>query len=82
MTPFESVLREMPDIANDAKPEVAGKLAWVGMNEIEMPVRIEDDAGGRLNGVTVKWGHPLAVSGQLAQSNPDASHHFVLLAVI
>ena len=20
------------------------------------------------------WGHPLAVSGQLAQSNPDASH--------
>ena len=45
MTPFESVLREMPDIANDAKPEVAGKLAWVGMNEIEMPVRIEDDAG-------------------------------------
>jgi GTP cyclohydrolase I len=36
----------MPDIANDARPEVAGKLAWVGMNEIEMPVRIEDDAGG------------------------------------
>jgi len=46
MSPFESVLREMPDIANDAKAEVAGKLAWVGMNEIEMPVRIEDDAGG------------------------------------
>jgi GTP cyclohydrolase I len=41
MTPFESVLRDMPDIANDAKAEVAGKLAWVGMNEIEMPVRIE-----------------------------------------
>jgi len=46
MTPFDSVLREMPDIANDARAEVAGKLAWVGMNEIEMPVRIEDDAGG------------------------------------
>ena len=45
MTPFESVMREMPDIANDAKAEVAGKLAWVGMNEIEMPVYIEDDAG-------------------------------------
>ena len=28
-----------------------------------------------------KWGHPLAVSGQLAQSNPDASHHFILMAV-
>jgi GTP cyclohydrolase I len=36
----------MPDIANEARPEVAGKLAWVGMNQIEMPVRIEDDAGG------------------------------------
>ncbi len=46
MTPFESALREMPDIANDAKAEVTGKLAWVGMNEIEMPVRIEDDTGG------------------------------------
>lgn len=46
MSPFESFLRDMPDIANEARPEVAGKLAWVGMNEIEMPVRIEDDAGG------------------------------------
>lgn len=46
MSPIESVLRDMPDIANEAKPEVAGELAWVGMNEIEMPVRIEDDAGG------------------------------------
>ena len=27
------------------------------------------------------WGHPLAVSGQLAQSNPDASHHIVITAV-
>ncbi|MDT8321340.1 MAG: GTP cyclohydrolase FolE2 [Xanthomonadales bacterium] len=46
MTPIQSALREMPDIANEAKPDVAGKLAWVGMNEIEMPVRIEDEAGG------------------------------------
>jgi GTP cyclohydrolase I len=46
MSPFESIVRELPDIANEAKPEVAGKLDWVGMNEIEMPVRIEDDAGG------------------------------------
>ena len=46
MTPFESILRDMPDIANEVSAEVAGKLAWVGMNEIEMPVRIEDDAGG------------------------------------
>jgi len=46
MTPFESILRDMPDIANEVQAEVAGQLAWVGMNEIEMPVRIEDDAGG------------------------------------
>ena len=45
MTPFENILRDMPDIANEASAEVAGKLAWVGMNEIEMPVRIEDDRG-------------------------------------
>jgi GTP cyclohydrolase I len=36
----------MPDIANEQQVEVAGALDWVGMNEIEMPVRIEDDAGG------------------------------------
>ncbi|MDX1555268.1 MAG: GTP cyclohydrolase FolE2 [Xanthomonadales bacterium] len=41
----ENVLREMPDIANEVSAEIAGRLDWVGMNEIEMPVRIEDDAG-------------------------------------
>ncbi len=42
---FDNVLREMPDIANEARPSVAGKLEWVGMNDIELPVRIEDDEG-------------------------------------
>jgi len=36
----------MPDIACGPTPMAAGKLDWVGMNEIEMPVRIEDDRGG------------------------------------
>ena len=45
MNPIENVLRDMPDIANEARPSVAGKLEWVGMNEIELPVRIEDDRG-------------------------------------
>ena len=45
MKSFENVLREMPDIANEEIAAVAGKLEWVGMNEIEMPVRIEDDRG-------------------------------------
>ena len=46
MNPYENTATDMPDIANDTQVEVAGKLDWVGMNEIEMPVRIEDDAGG------------------------------------
>lgn len=46
MRPLDNLLRDMPDIANEAQAEVAGELAWVGMNEIEMPVRIEDDKGG------------------------------------
>ena len=43
MKPFENILSDMPDIANEERPSVAGKLEWVGMNDIEMPVRIEDD---------------------------------------
>jgi GTP cyclohydrolase I len=43
MKPFDNILRDMPDIANEERPSVAGKLEWVGMNDIEMPVRIEDD---------------------------------------
>ncbi len=45
MKSFDNVLREMPDIANEEFASVAGKLEWVGMNDIEMPVRIEDDRG-------------------------------------
>jgi len=35
-----NVVRNMPDIANEAAPGVAGALDWVGMDEIEMPVRL------------------------------------------
>ena len=45
MKSSESVLRDMPDIANEDLASVAGKLEWVGMNDIELPVRIEDDQG-------------------------------------
>mgnify|MGYP002779664460 FL=1 len=41
----ENVVRIMPDIANDARPAAAGQLAWVGMGEIEAPVRLAA-AGG------------------------------------
>jgi GTP cyclohydrolase I len=48
MKPFDNVLREMPDIANEVRASVSGKLEWVGMNDIEMPVRIEDDQGNMI----------------------------------
>ena len=42
----ENVVRIMPDIANDARPAAAGQLAWVGMGEIEAPVRLSLGDGG------------------------------------
>lgn len=53
MKPIESTLRQMPDIANEAQADVAGKLEWVGMNEIEVPVRIEDDAGNLIQSTAI-----------------------------
>jgi hypothetical protein len=38
MKSFDNVLRDMPDIANEDFASVAGKLEWVGMNDIELPV--------------------------------------------
>lgn len=35
-----SALRAMPDIAADARAGVAGSLEWVGMDEIDAPVRL------------------------------------------
>jgi GTP cyclohydrolase I len=50
---MDNVLRNMPDIANDAQPDVAGRLEWVGMNEIELPVRIEDDDGNLIQSTAI-----------------------------
>jgi GTP cyclohydrolase I len=50
---FDNTLREMPDIANEALPDVSGKLEWVGMNEIEVPVRIEDDSGNLIQSTAI-----------------------------
>jgi GTP cyclohydrolase I len=33
----------LPDVAADVKAKVAGKLAWVGMSEIEMPLKLNAD---------------------------------------
>jgi GTP cyclohydrolase IB len=36
----DSALRAMPDIAREAEPAVAGTLDWVGMDEIDLPIRL------------------------------------------
>jgi GTP cyclohydrolase I len=38
----ESLARALPDVASDARPAVAGLLDWVGMDRIELPVRLAD----------------------------------------
>lgn len=45
----ENLARVMPDIANEAKPAVAGLLDWVGMGEIDIPVSLADAQGALLN---------------------------------
>lgn len=36
---------DMPDVASQVKAQVASPLDWVGMNEIELPVRLEGSDG-------------------------------------
>lgn len=42
----ENLARTMPDIANEARPAVAGVLEWVGMGEIHAPVSVVGADGG------------------------------------
>jgi GTP cyclohydrolase IB len=41
----DNTVRVLPDIANEAQPAVAGALDWVGMGEIEVPVRLQTPDG-------------------------------------
>jgi len=40
-----NAVRPMPDIANEAEAAVAGALDWVGMDEIDVPVRLAGENG-------------------------------------
>jgi len=40
----ESLARALPDVASEARPALAGRLDWVGMDNIELPVRLEQGA--------------------------------------
>jgi len=48
---LDNAARAMPDIASEARPAVAGVLDWVGMGNIEVPVRLQDDATGAVSSV-------------------------------
>ncbi|MEE4637770.1 MAG: GTP cyclohydrolase FolE2 [Wenzhouxiangella sp.] len=41
-------LARMPDIASHAEVQVAGKLDWVGMNEIELPILLDGPDGRQI----------------------------------
>jgi GTP cyclohydrolase I len=40
----ESLARALPDVATDARPALAGRLDWVGMDNIELPVSLAGHA--------------------------------------
>jgi len=42
---LDNTARVLPDIANEAGAAVAGRLDWVGMGEIEVPVRLATPTG-------------------------------------
>lgn len=45
MRTTENALRAMPDVAKEARPDVAGALDWVGMGDIEVPVELASHDG-------------------------------------
>lgn len=51
MRPENNAVRAMPDVAQDAKPNVAGVLDWVGMGGIEVPVTLADADGRGVSSV-------------------------------
>ena len=62
MSPIqESLARDLPDVASEARPAVAGQLDWVGMDNIELPVLLAD---GRSSGARV--------SAKVNLARPDA----------
>ena len=65
MRPTDSALRAMPDIAAEARPAVAGVLDWVGMDEIDVPIRL---AGA--DGVVVQ--SPARVAAFVNLRQPEA----------
>lgn len=47
----ENTARQMPDIASEARPSIAGQLDWVGMGDIEAPIKLADAHGAVVSSV-------------------------------
>ncbi len=62
---LDNTARVLPDIANEARPAVAGRLDWVGMGEIEVPVRLQTPDGESV-------ASPARVSAFVNLQDPDA----------
>ncbi|MEZ5465102.1 MAG: GTP cyclohydrolase FolE2 [Lysobacteraceae bacterium] len=62
--PLDNTARPLPDVASDARPQTAGVLDWVGMENIQMPVRIRDAAGDAQRS-------PARVTAQVSLDRPD-----------
>ena len=60
----DNTVRALPDVASDARPQTAGVLDWVGMENIQMPVRVRD-ADGELQR------SPAWVTAQVSLDRPD-----------
>ena len=65
MTMQPNTARSMPDVAKEAQPIAAGVLDWVGMDEIQMPVRLV----GADDGVVQSAAH---VAAYVNLKDPDA----------
>lgn len=64
MHPNDSVVRALPDVANEMGPVVAGRLDWVGMSGIDAPVTLVREDGQAMQ-------LPARVSACVNLSQPD-----------
>ena len=69
MHPTDNLVRRMPDIASDAAPVAAGVLDWVGMDRIDLPVRLLGQGG-----VAVQYAARVAAYVNLQQPEVRGIH--------
>ncbi|HEX7340761.1 MAG TPA: GTP cyclohydrolase FolE2 [Rhodanobacteraceae bacterium] len=65
MSSTGNTARDLPDVADQAHPHLAGRLEWVGMDNIQAPVLIAD-AGGQVQRVNAR------IDAHVSLARPDA----------